>query len=426
MGKPQRIQRREMMCSIFGAVHPFTRIYDGAFHQILDLLCERAGDRGRDGFGLRAYNLKDNAIAYVGNWRATPTPEMEHGVLQPYDGIVHNGTIANAEELGLLSGEIDSQVLPRVLNRQSLGAFCDSVNLIKGSYAIACAAENTVYLATNYKPLYYWSPDGRTIIFSSMARHFKGIVPHWQSPRKMHPYTVLDLRTGVSLDIPRKRGKRAIVVASAGLDSTTAAAKLVKDGYEVCLLHFSYGAIAQSKEAQMIPKIAAALGCSYEILPIDYSKMKGSSPLFKSSEDVSDGFGGAEFAKEWIPARNLVLMSLAVAFAEANEYHYIALGNNLEEAGAYPDNEEEFYEGLNILMPNAVSDGYYLEILQPVGNLMKHEIVAMGIELGAPLELTWSCYRGGETHCGTCAPCLMRRTAFKRNGRTDPVMPVTE
>src|SRR5205085_6785589 len=104
----------------------------------------------------------------------------------------------------------------------------------------------------------------------------------------------------------------------------------------------------------------------------------------------------------------------------------IALGNNLEESGAYPDNEQEFIRALNVVMPNAVQEGRSVRFTEPVGNLMKHEIVKLGLEVGAPLDLTYSCYRGGELHCGRCGPCFMRHNAFRMNGAVDPLPYETE
>jgi 7-cyano-7-deazaguanine synthase len=142
---------------------------------------------------------------------------------------------------------------------------------------------------------------------------------------------------------------------------------------------------------------------------------KSDSPLLRDDSNIAGGEEGAEFAHEWVPARNIVMLSIATAYAEAKGFDYIVLGNNLEEAGAYPDNEPEFINRFNDLLPFAVGDGKRVRVVMPVGNLMKHEIVDLGHRLGAPLDLTWSCYRAGDKHCGTCGPCFMRRTAFEIN-----------
>lgn len=401
------------MCSIFGAVGLSVN------RGILERLSVQAGDRGRDGGRLQSF--WDGRV-WLGNWRATPTTEVEHGLLQPYGGVVHNGTIANADELGLLAGEIDSQVLPRVLDRRSLASFWASIGRLRGSYAIAAsgAAEPVALLACNYKPIYYADIAG-AVYFSSMARHFAGLLAPGVAPVKMPPYSVLELPGFQSASLVQAPPKRAVVIASAGLDSTTVAAMLARDGYEVLLLHFRYGCQAGSREADRIPRIAAALGARFHIADLDYGAMRGTSGIMTPGGAVAGPVEGAEWAHEWVPARNLVMLAWATAFAEANGFHYIALGNNLEEAGAYPDNEEEMTTLFGALLPNAVQNGYGMEVLAPVGHLMKHEIVRIGLDIGAPYGETWSCYHDGERHCGECGPCYMRRTAFERNGALDPV-----
>ena len=109
------------------------------------------------------------------------------------------------------------------------------------------------------------------------------------------------------------------------------------------------------------------------------------------------------------------MLSIATAYAESNGFDYIVLGNNLEEAGSYPDNEPEFIRRFNEILPFAVGDGKKVRVLMPVGDLMKHEIVALGKEVNAPMHLTWSCYKNEKLHCGKCGPCFMRMTAFEIN-----------
>jgi 7-cyano-7-deazaguanine synthase len=403
------------MCSIYGAVgHEVDTVF-------LAALRDAAKDRGRDGWGEEAYTLEDGAVAHLGNWRATPTPELVKGRLQPYDGVVHNGTIANDKELGGLDGEIDSEVLPRILDRRNAASLVDSLLRVKGSYALACVNQRTVLLGCNYKPLYYWSPDEKNWYFSSMSRHFRYVCPRGQAPTQLPPYSVLDLRNGCSAEVPRECRKRAVVVASSGLDSTVTAAILMEHGYEVCLLHFQYGCKATNSEYTAVQKIAETMRCGFMMMGAPYSIMTKTSPLLTGEKEIAGGVAGAEYAHEWVPARNLVFLSLAIAFAESDGYGVVALGNNLEEAGAYPDNEEQMTYLMDKVSDYAVGPGKRVKVLSPVGRLMKHEIVRRGIELGAPLHLTWSCYRGGERHCGRCGPCFMRREAFRRCGAVDPV-----
>jgi 7-cyano-7-deazaguanine synthase len=404
------------VCSIFGAL---------GTEQTIDVerltrLRQNAGDRGRDGGRMERYVLHDGRVAYLGNWRATPTPELEHAPLQPYDCLVHNGTVANDVELGALAGEVDSMVLARMLDRSSLPAFSASLQRVVGSYAVACATPDSVFVGVNYKPLYY-AVVGGAVYFSSMARHFRGLLPMGHAPVAIPPYSVVDLSTFVMMRLPRRSGLRALVIASAGLDSTTVASMLVAGGWAVTLLHFRYGCRAQGAEERAVRAIAARMELEVAFVDLPRVAFEGSTLTTERDYALAGGVSGAEYAHEWVPARNTAMLGLAAAYAEAHDQHLIALGNNLEEAGAYPDNEEEFTARFNDLLPWVTQNGYALSLDAPVGHLMKHEIVARGLELKTPYDLTWSCYRDGVRHCGRCGPCFMRRTAFARNGVTDPV-----
>lgn len=409
------------MCSIYGA---FTQEKDGIDPIVFEAVRQGAKDRGRDGGRKEYFELEGDAYAVMGNWRATPTTEIGKAPLQPYGRIVHNGTIANDKELGAKEGEVDSMVLDRILNSDNIVKFRKSLYPIKGSYAVGMIGTDRVFLATNYKPIYVLK-RGAAVYFSSMERHLLPVCELGIRPQRVKPYSVLDLKSGLSVKIPRETqdNKRALVIASAGLDSTTAAYMLKSEGYEVSLLHFTYGCHAEAKETALVKKIGQDLNADVKILPIDYSHFAGSSTLLNNDEDnIAEGISGAEFAHEWVPARNLLMIANAVAYAEANGFTYVALGNNLEEGGAYPDNEEEFTNLLDMALDYAVHDGGCVRLLAPVGKLMKHEIVNQGLRLGIPYELTWSCYKSGEKHCGNCGPCFMRQTAFKRNYSHDPTL----
>lgn len=403
------------MCAIFGAFGRPLRVST----KILDALRRNAADRGRDGGNMVRFPLSGGYTGYLGAWRATPTTETKAAPPQPYGGIVHNGTIANDRELGNPEGAVDSMILQHVLDRSSLEALVTSLGRIKGSYALGIAGTDTIYLATTYKPVHFVDIDG-AIYFASMERHLAPLLSWTRRAARLPPYSATSLRTGQIIPLQRPHNRRALVVCSGGLDSTTAAYMLRDQGYDVTLLHFDYGCRATSRERERVHQIALSMNAECIVLPLDYSKFTGNSPLLTEGA-IADGIAGAEFAHEWVPARNLLMLANTVAYAEANDYSTIALGNNLEEAGAYPDNEEEFTHLLDMVLDYAVHDGGQVRIVSPVGHLMKHEIVAAGMKLGVPYRLTWSCYRGGATHCGRCGPCVMRSIAFERNGYKDPV-----
>jgi len=411
------------MCTVFGYMGE-TDI--GIGRAIWTYTLEHSKHRGRDAFGFERWDSPIQMM--LCNRRATPTTEIDKDFrTQPYDGVVHNGTLANSVELGEKPGEIDSEVLPRVLDRRDLVSFQQSLLRVKGSYAIAARSfdGSDIFLGVNYKPL--WIRYGNCWkIFSSLKSDLVSPteLPGPQ-PYRVPPYSVMSLATGESISIPREQPNAALVVCSSGLDSTTAASIACRTHERVRLLHFDYGCRATSKEIECIKKIAKYLNdeygnCDYVILPIDYTKMSNST-LFDPNADIARGITGVEWSFEWVPARNTVMLAMATAYAESNKFGYIYLGNNLEESGSFADNEEQFILDFNDMLYGAVQDGYKVEIVQPLGHLMKHEIVKLGMEMGTPYHLTWSCYRSGEKHCGCCGPDMMRYIAFQRNGLVDPV-----
>ena len=381
----------------------------------------KALERGKD-----YSNIFYKKGSWICNHRAIPTTEVESPEFnQPFGTdykIVHNGVISNDKELGNKPGFIDSYVLSKQLDCTNIDTLIKSLDKIKGSYAIAIMKPNgNFYLACNYKPIFY-SLDNGDFIFSSYKEHLSG----FNNIKRVKPYTVLDVETGEEREIKRKKNDRAIVICSGGLDSTAVAAYAVKQHKETILLHFQYGCIAENKETECVKKIAKKLKCDYKLMPLNLDFMNGNSALFGDKNNISKGIEGAEYANEWVPARNLIMLSLAVGFAEANDYSYIYLGTNLEEGGAYPDNENQFIKDFNDCLYGAVQNGKYVEIRTPLGNLMKHEIVKFGEKYNAPFELTWSCYKDYDKPCGECGPCFMRKTAFERNGMKDPLKYMNE
>lgn len=368
----------------------------------------------------------------IGNLRAEPTTEYVKDKRlhdqQPYSlngwSVVHNGTIANDKELrtGELPTTIDSAAIVELLADKPpvFSTFCDAMRKLKGSFAILAmhaTAPNEMFVAVNYRPVWFIDTPHGYFFASSRDCFPVGWVPQMLSPYSITRFSTTQEPFSVPLypsgKLPKKEG--ALVVCSGGLDSVVSAAWAKRRGYDVTLVHFLYGSRAQGPEIQAITGVGEVLGCDVIFQHVDLYRA-GDSPLLDSKSEIAGGEAGAEFAYEWVPARNLMMLALATALAEARGIETIVLGNNLEEAGAYPDNEPEFIARFNDMLPFAVGDGKRMRVVMPVGNMMKHEIVALGHKLGAPMHLTWSCYRAGALHCGTCGPCFMRRKAFEING----------
>lgn len=442
------------MCSIVGAIlSDASGSTPREANVVLKYIWAMSRRRGRDGNGYivatsgsriefrsaASYN-PENPIpqiaslaptVIIGNLRAEPTTEFvqdkSNQDQQPYGfnddwSIVHNGTISNDKSLrtGRLKTPIDSAAIAEILHgaEPTFDNFVRAVERLRGSYAILAAHATRpefLFVAANYRPVWYAAGPGG--LYFASSRHFfpPSMVPQMAEPYTASIFTANGKLTTTSLRSPLPARSRALVVCSGGLDSTVCATYAQKVlGYEIHLLHFLYGSRAEGPEVKAVQSIANELGAELTLFPLKvYSE--GDSPLLDPCSKIAGGEEGAEFAHEWVPARNLLLLSMATAFAEAQGIGIIVLGNNLEEAGAYPDNEPEFIDRFNDLLPFAVGDGKRMQVIMPVGNMMKYEIVAMGHEIGAPLHATWSCYRAGEKHCGTCGPCYMRRKAFEIN-----------
>lgn len=470
------------MCSISGCV-----IFEGPRSEAelkrledrLRSLIELGEDRGRDSFGITSFQ-KDGTVVeikdtgrpsnsptltqhfvfpettlVINNDRAEPTteyvPNKAPEDIQPFGKNVyvsHNGVIANDQELEAKHSlkrktRIDSAILPPLLERLWDGTASGLQPILRddilGSYALAIVDRRQpakLFLACNYKPIFLEHDQALdTLFFTSLESYLgQSNKPIWDTNpvRQMKPYSILAVDTAKkdeTLSLWRQDPStetKALVVCSAGLDSTVAA-KVMKDKkYDVTLLHFKYRHRAEKREEEAIRQIAESLGVG--LMVVDTALFKDvikHSRLTETHEEIEKGRAGeagAEFAHEWVPARNLIFLSIAVGIAEGYGFGSIALGNNLEEAGAFSDNEMMFINKLNEVLPYATNLQKRVRLEMPVGNLMKHEIVKLGLEIGAPLHLTWSCYEGGETHCGQCGPCYMRRKAFEINGQRDPVL----
>jgi len=463
------------MCSITGAV-PLTRSASIDPDEYVSIF-GRALERGRDAWGvasaveavrspqpftgteaqtLMLTRLVRSAPSWViGLNRAEPStehfavdPDLDLAPHQMLDSrlipaghwtTVHNGIIANdrdlAEHYGIPRGGIDSRVVPYVFNEaEASNPFQIAqllTNRITGSYALAAGhRDGGLVLACNYKPL-FTCVRRDVLYFASLPHHLPDLGIR-STVRKMDPYSVMAINDGVVTSAPIQPRRmssrhRYLVVLSGGLDSTTVLTGLVREGMDVAALHVHYGCYAESRERTAAREICKRLGVELIELTTDlFSHIGGSALLASEKGTISDGHRGAEYAHEWVPARNLILASIAVAMAESHGFDTIALGNNLEESGIYPDNEQEFIRSLNAVLPNAVQEGRRVQIIEPVGNLMKHEIVARGLRDGAPYDLTWSCYRGGDVQCGRCGSCFLRCNAFRRNGAVDPIPYETE
>lgn len=220
---------------------------------------------------------------------------------------------------------------------------------------------------------------------------------------------------------------RAIVLLSSGLDSTVAFKEAWDRCEEVFCLTFDYGQKARIKEKAYAKKICERFRVKHRVTEIPWYKgFKGALtssleiPTIQEKELDLASKTQETAAAVWVPARNLVFLSIGAAFAENLGYDLVVTGFDAEEAATFPDNSPEFVEKFN----EALKIGTLSKprIWAPLISMKKAEIVRRGIEIGAPLNLTWSCYHAGEKPCLACESCVRRKRAFERAGIPDPLV----
>lgn len=217
-----------------------------------------------------------------------------------------------------------------------------------------------------------------------------------------------------------------LVVLSGGLDSTVCmalAAARTHPSDSLVALTFDYGQ-RHRVELERAGAVAAHYGADHLVVLLDTAAWGGSALTDDALEIPTAGDSAGEaIPTTYVPARNLIFLSVAVGVAEARDLASVAIGVNAVDYSGYPDCRAEFIASFadtaRLALKRGV-EGDPVEILTPLLELTKADIVRLGIEHGAPLELTWSCYRGGDRPCGTCDACALRARGFAEAGVTDP------
>jgi 7-cyano-7-deazaguanine synthase len=222
--------------------------------------------------------------------------------------------------------------------------------------------------------------------------------------------------------------KKAVVLLSGGLDSTTVVAIAKAEGFAVYALSFDYGQ-THKVELQAAARVAAALGVARHIvLKVDLSAFGGSAltgdaeiPKGRTIEEMGEGI-----PVTYVPARNTVFLSLALAWAESLQATDIFIGVNALDYSGYPDCRPEFiraFETMANLGTKIGSEGNRIEIHTPLIAMTKADIVRKGLELGVDYGMTVTCYDASDEGeaCGECDACLLRLKGFAENSASDPV-----
>ena len=238
---------------------------------------------------------------------------------------------------------------------------------------------------------------------------------------------------GATLSPPGTPGGRAVVLLSGGLDSTTCLAVAREQGYGLCALSFRYGQ-RHLRELDMARGAAERYGVERHIV-VDFDMRSiGGSALTGSGEvprDVPEDRIGSGIPPTYVPARNTIFLSFALAWTEVLDSRDIFIGVNAQDYSGYPDCRPAFieaFERMAALGTRAGVEGRPVRIHTPLAGLTKAEILRKGVSLGVDFSLTHSCYDppAGRAACGRCESCLLRRRGFREAGMRDPLDPPEE
>jgi 7-cyano-7-deazaguanine synthase len=419
-------------------------------------------------------------MAAIANFRGEPTTEYisikSPMSIQPFGfgevSVVHNGTIPNDVEI-LENGIVSKKLKERGYVEDIHGKIIDSYALleeyyklkegvddnepipndrlishltdnIEGSYSYALLTNDFLMIGRNWRGL-----AAKVMTVKSFPVLFFASKPEYLAPCRRNNIDTINsapINSSLIINAGMREEKlewsiasletdKALVVCSGGLDSTTVATMACKKHEEVTLLHFLYGCKAEPREVQAIHNIADTLTKQFPNTDIDVefidinwlADIGGSTLTDKEYGEIAEGDTGVETCNEWVPARNLIMLSLAAGYCDRWEISNIYLGNNMEEGSSYRDNTNTFVD----ITSRAVEMGTISEttIKQPISNLMKHEIVKLAYDISAPIEYSWSCYHDEEEECWRklkdgedpqtmCGPCYMKYMAFKINKLT--------
>jgi len=219
---------------------------------------------------------------------------------------------------------------------------------------------------------------------------------------------------------------KAVVLLSGGLDSSTTLGIANVEYEELHALTFLYGQ-KHDKEIRSAKKLAEHYSViEHKFLDIPLSDI-GRSSLLHGGEEIPDheeGEIGEDIPSTYVPARNIIFLSYALSYAESIEADAIYIGATARDYSGYPDCRPEFYEAFEKMAAKGTKrgvEGDPISIEYPLIDMTKGEIIKKADEIGVPLHLTWSCYRGEEKACGECDSCKLRLKGFKEAGLEDPI-----
>ncbi|MGE5683273.1 MAG: 7-cyano-7-deazaguanine synthase QueC [Bacillota bacterium] len=215
----------------------------------------------------------------------------------------------------------------------------------------------------------------------------------------------------------------AVIAVSGGMDSCVTAAIAKELNFELAFAHFNYGQRTQRRELQAFHDIADYYNVDHRLV-IDYTHLAqigGSSLTDRSIEVAKADLHSKDIPSSYVPFRNANILCACVSWAEVLKAPRVFIGAVYEDSSGYPDCRPEFFEAFSKMADLGTKPSTNILIETPIINLSKAEIVKKGVQLKAPLELTWSCYQNEDEACGICDSCALRLRGFQNAETDDPI-----
>jgi 7-cyano-7-deazaguanine synthase len=218
-----------------------------------------------------------------------------------------------------------------------------------------------------------------------------------------------------------KSAQRGVVLLSGGMDSCVCAALAARD-HDAAAVHISYGQRTEEREREAFSAICDRLGIRRRLVVRNQALSAiGGSALTDPNIAVPDSHSiGKDIPITYVPFRNAHFLSVAVSWAEMLDAGKVYIGAVEQDSSGYPDCRPAYYQAFNQVVKLGTKEGR-IEIVTPLIHMRKTEIIRLGLELGAPLDLTWSCYSREDRACGVCDSCVLRLRAFREAGSADPI-----
>jgi 7-cyano-7-deazaguanine synthase len=220
-----------------------------------------------------------------------------------------------------------------------------------------------------------------------------------------------------------KNNKNAVVLLSGGMDSAVCLDFAIKSGYEVYALHLNYGQRTQLKELNSYNSICDYYSISNRlVVDVSFLTQIGGSSLTDTNLDISlPQLGSGNIPNTYVPFRNANILAIATSWAEIIPAQAIYIGAMEQDSSGYPDCRRSFFSAFQSAISLGTKPETEIEIITPIIDLTKSDIIKYGVDNRVPFDLTWSCYSNSETACGKCESCLLRLRGFKESGVQDPI-----